>query len=150
MSSSLDDLPDDPAALKAIIATERAEAQRMAASVRAYELLVQALKLRIARLQRQKFGPSSERIGREVEQLQLALEDLEVAASAADATSEPKPAEAAASGLPRAVVASRAWPRRSRASGWCSTLAIAARIAAVLCAWWGRTWPSSSSLSPPS
>ena len=82
MSPSLDDLPDDPAALKAIIAAERAEVQRMAASVRAYEILVQALKLRIARLQRQKFGPSSERIGREVEQLRLALEDLGVAASA--------------------------------------------------------------------
>jgi transposase len=91
MSPSLDDLPDDSAALKAIIAVERAEVQRMAASVRAYEILVQALKLRIARLRRQKFGPSSERIGREVEQLWLALEDLEVPASAADATSEPEP-----------------------------------------------------------
>jgi transposase len=105
MSPSLDDLPDDSAALKAIIAAERAEVQRMAASVRAYEILVQALKLRIARLQRQKFGPSSERIGREVEQLRLALEDLEVAASAADATSEPEPVEAA-------VTAERAAPRR--------------------------------------
>ena len=74
MSPTLDDLPDDPAALKAIIAAERAEARRLAASVRAYEALVQALKLRIARLQRQKFGPSSERIGREVDQLRLALE----------------------------------------------------------------------------
>ena len=107
MSPTLDDLPDDPAALKAIIAAERAEARRLAASVRAYEALVQALKLRLARLQRQKFGPSSERIGREVDQLRLALEDLEVAASAAaaDATSEPEPVEAA-------VSAGRAAPRR--------------------------------------
>lgn len=89
MSPSLDDLPDDPAALKAIIAAERAGALRMAASVRAYEALVQVLKIRIARLTRQRFGPSSERIGREVDQLRLALEDLEVAASAADATAEP-------------------------------------------------------------
>jgi transposase len=74
MNPSLDDLPDDPAALKAIIAAERAEVLRMAASVRAYEILVQSLRLRVARLQRQRFGPSSERIGREVEQLRLALE----------------------------------------------------------------------------
>jgi transposase len=105
MSPSLDDLPDDPAALKAIIAAERAEVLRMAASVRAYEILVQSLKLRVARLQRQRFGPSSERIGREVEQLRLALEDLEVAASAADATSESEPAEAV-------VSAGRVAPRR--------------------------------------
>ena len=104
MSPTLDALPDDPAALKAIIAAERAEARRLAASVRAYEALVQALKLRIARLQRQKFGPSSERIGREVDQLRLALEDLEVAA-AAGATSEPA---AATAGTP----AARATPRR--------------------------------------
>ena len=107
MSPTLDALPDDPAALKAIIAAERAEARRLAASVRAYEALVQALKLRIARLQRQKFGPSSERIGREVDQLRLALEDLEVAAAAADAMSEPV-AAAATAGTP----AARATPRR--------------------------------------
>jgi transposase len=104
MSPTLDALPDDPAALKAIIAAERAEARRLAASVRAYEALVQALRLRVARLQRQKFGPSSERIGREVDQLRLALEDLEVAA-AAGAMSEPA---AATAGTP----AARATPRR--------------------------------------
>jgi len=83
MLPSLDSLPDDPAALKAIIATQREEMARLTASARAYEALVQALKIRIARLQRQKFGPSSEKIEREIEQLQLALEDLEVAMAAA-------------------------------------------------------------------
>lgn len=61
MISPLDALPDDPATLKAIILTQRAEAERMAASVRAYEALIQALKIRIAKLKRQKFGPSSEK-----------------------------------------------------------------------------------------
>jgi transposase len=83
MLPSLDSLPDDPAALKAIIATQREEMARLTASARAYEALVQALKIRIARLHRQKFGPSSEKIEREIEQLQLALEDLEVAMAAA-------------------------------------------------------------------
>lgn len=36
MISPLDALPDDPATLKAIILAQRAEAERMAASVRAY------------------------------------------------------------------------------------------------------------------
>ena len=40
MISPLDALPDDPATLKAIILTQRAEAERMAASVRAYEALI--------------------------------------------------------------------------------------------------------------
>ena len=100
-----DALPDDPAALKAIIAAQRAEAQRLAASVRAYEALVQALKIRIARLTRQKFGPSSEKLGRAVEQLQLALEDLEVAMATAPAPAMPA---ATSDGAP----AERAAPRR--------------------------------------
>ena len=83
MLSSLDRLPDDPAALKAIILAQQEEVARLTASARAYEALVQALKIRIARLQRQKFGPSSEKIEREIEQLQLTLEDLEVAMAAA-------------------------------------------------------------------
>jgi transposase len=83
MLSSLDTLPDDPAALKQIILAQREEMSRLTASARAYEALVQALKIRIARLQRQKFGPSSEKIEREIEQLQLTLEDLEVAMAAA-------------------------------------------------------------------
>jgi transposase len=105
MSLSLASLPDDPAALKAIIATQHAEAERLAASVRAYEALVQALRVRIARLQKQKFGSSSERIGREIEQLQLALEDLEVAMSApampAGAEAPPEPAVLRRRGRPR-------------------------------------------------
>ena len=58
-----DALPDDPATLKEIILAQRAEALRMAASVRAYEALIQALRIRIAKLKRQKFGSSSEKIG---------------------------------------------------------------------------------------
>lgn len=104
MLSTPDALPDDPAALKAIILAQREETARMAASVRAYEALVQALKLRIARLQKQRFGPSSEKIEREIDQLQLALEDLEVAM--ASAASAPEPAAStsekpARSGAPR-------------------------------------------------
>ena len=95
MDPSPDILPDDPAALKAIIAAQRTEAVRMAASMRAYEALIEALKIRIARLKKQRFGPSSEKIEREIEQLELALEDLQVATAGMAGTAEPEPVPAA-------------------------------------------------------
>ncbi len=90
-------LPDDPAALKAMIAALQAEnariaaenmrvqvdIEKMSATLRAHEALVQALQIQIARLKKQKFGASSERIEREIEQLELALEHLEIAGAAA-------------------------------------------------------------------
>lgn len=45
----------------------------------AYEILVQAPALRIAQLREQAFGPSSEKIEREVARLRLVPDDLEVA-----------------------------------------------------------------------
>jgi transposase len=81
MLSSLDRLPDDPAALKAIILAARGGGALNGIGTRLRGL--GPLKIRIARLQRQKFGPSSEKIEREIEQLQLTLEDLEVAMAAA-------------------------------------------------------------------
>lgn len=86
MSDDPVSLPNDPAVLKAMIAALQVENQKMSASLRAHDLLVQALRVRIARLQKQKFGPSSERIEREIEQLELALEDLQVALAEADDT----------------------------------------------------------------
>lgn len=79
-------LPDDPAALKALILAMQETAAKMSATLRAHEALVQALKIQIARLKKQKFGASSEKIEREIEQLELALEHLEIAAAA---TTEP-------------------------------------------------------------
>ncbi|QEW18416.1 Transposase (plasmid) [Marinibacterium anthonyi] len=86
MSAEATPLPNDPAALKAMIAALQAENQKMSASLRAHDLLVQALRVRIAKLQKQKFGPSSEKIEREIEQLELALEDLQVALAEAEDT----------------------------------------------------------------
>ena len=83
MTKTPEDLPDDPAALKAIILAQGQENARLTVQVAAWESLVEALKTRIARLEKQKFGRSSEKIHREIDQLQLALEDLEVAMAAA-------------------------------------------------------------------
>ena len=79
MSDDADILSDDPAVLKAMIAALQAENARMSATLQAHEQLVQALRLRIAKLQKQAFGKSSEKIEREIAQLELALEDLLVA-----------------------------------------------------------------------
>lgn len=96
MPSAAAQLPDDPAALKAMIAALRAEnakveetIARLKASLRAHEALVQALRLRIARLKKQRFGQSSEKIAREIEQLELALENLEVSQAGSEAEMPP-------------------------------------------------------------
>lgn len=86
-----DTLPSDPDELRAMIAELTAqnarmavEVERMTATLRAQDLLVQALQARIAKLQRQRFGASSEKIEREIAQLELALEDLQVAVAEGD------------------------------------------------------------------
>ena len=72
----------------------RAENAGMAAANRAYEALVQALRITIARLKKQRFGASSEKIEREIAQLELALESLETARAAADTPPEADTPEA--------------------------------------------------------
>lgn len=72
MSDTASFLPDDIAELKAMVVS-------MQASLRAHEVLIQSLRIQIARLKRQKFGASSEKIEREIKQLELALEGLEIA-----------------------------------------------------------------------
>ncbi|WFU51686.1 IS66 family transposase [Sinorhizobium terangae] len=81
MSNATQNLPDDPAFLKAMIAALQAENAKMSATLRAHDQLIQDLRLRIARLRKQAFGKSSEKIEREIQQLELALEDLLIAVS---------------------------------------------------------------------
>lgn len=81
MLNAAADLPEDPALLKAMVARLQAENAQLTATLRAHDLMVEALRLRIARLKKQAFGKSSERIEREIEQLELALEDLLVIAA---------------------------------------------------------------------
>lgn len=76
MSNATQNLPGDPAFLKAMIAALQAENAKMSATLQAHDQLIQSLRLRIAKLKKQVFGKSSEKIEREIEQLELALEDL--------------------------------------------------------------------------
>lgn len=84
MSKEAATLPDNPAVLKAMIAALQAENAKISATLRAHDQLIQTLRLRIAKLQKQAFGARSEKIEREIEQLELALEDLLVAVAEVD------------------------------------------------------------------
>jgi chromosome segregation ATPase len=98
-------LPEDPAALAAVIAALRGELAEERAARRAAELGLQAktleaerLRVQIARLRQERFGRSSERLAGEVEQLELRLDEVlaEIAAagSADEATDDTSTAEA--------------------------------------------------------
>ena len=100
-------LPDDVATLKAMVIAERAarveaeaKAQNAEAEARARALLIEQMKFTIAKLRHERFGQSSER-GAVLEQLELALADMEEDASEAEA-------DGTDGGLPRRR------PRRSR------------------------------------
>jgi len=91
------DLPEDTALLKAMIAQLQAQNAKLTTTLRAHDLVVQALRLQIARLRKQAFGKSSEKIEREIEQLELALEDVLVSvAQQGLATSDQNDSEAQA------------------------------------------------------
>ena len=103
-----------------MIAALQAENAKISATLRVHDQLVQALRLRIAKLQKLAFGKSSEKIEREIEQLELALEDLLVAVAEGDddlideGQGEPKPSEVSAPTLRRRPRVSDATPRERR------------------------------------
>ncbi|PNP95808.1 IS66 family transposase [Sphingobium sp. SA916] len=76
MLNAASHLPEDPALLKAMIAELRDQNTKLTMTLRAHDLVVQALRLQIAKLKKQAFGKSSEKIQREIEQLEFALEDV--------------------------------------------------------------------------
>jgi transposase len=75
----------DPASelerLRAELAATKAKLARSEAVVSASEALIAGLKLEIAMLRRDKYGPSAERTARLIDQLELQLEELETAAA---------------------------------------------------------------------
>jgi transposase len=73
------DLPDDVQTLKRLLLEERAARQVDQAQIA-------SLKLQLSYLKRQQYGQSSEQLSEKIAQLEITLEDLEAAASAASAT----------------------------------------------------------------
>ena len=105
-------LPNDPAALVAVIAALRGELAEERAARRAAELGLQAktleaerLRVQIARLRHERFGRSSERLAGEVAQLEMRLEevlaDIAAAGGADDAEAEAAPAKTPEEKAPR-------------------------------------------------
>lgn len=77
MSLATADLPSDADALRAFALACQAELRAAELSVQLRTLEIEKLKFQIARLRRMQFGRSSERITRQIEQLELQLEELE-------------------------------------------------------------------------
>ena len=99
MPLTLDQLPDDMAALKALLVAKDAALTERTAELAAAknglvitQLTIEKLKAQIAKFKRAKFGSSSERVDRVLAQLELALEEAETAKAEAIAAT-PQPTE---------------------------------------------------------
>jgi transposase len=92
VTAAPDNLPDDIAALRAALAAEQLARREAEARASGAEAMVAHLKLLIARLKRDKYGASSERGRKLIDQLELELGEL-VAAASEDATKAEKAAD---------------------------------------------------------
>ncbi len=77
MKAGVEALPDDVEALKAALIVARAEAAAARAQQSDDQALIAHLKLQIEKLNRDRYGPRSERTARLLDQLELTLEELE-------------------------------------------------------------------------
>jgi transposase len=77
MSLATAELPADPDALRAFALACQAELKAAELAVQLRTLEIEKLKFQLAKLRRMQFGRSSERISRQIAQLELRLEELE-------------------------------------------------------------------------
>src|SRR6516162_4018189 len=77
MAGAADHLPDDSDALKAALIETRAK-------LVGAQAVIEHLQLVIAKMQREKFGPRSEKSQRLIDQLELQLEEVAAAAARVD------------------------------------------------------------------
>ena len=107
MNTDLAALPDDIDTLKAALVAARAEAAAALAQCSSDQALIAHLKLEIAKLNRDRFGPRSERTTRLLDQMELQLEELE-----ASATEDELAAEIAAAKTSHVAAFTRTRPAR--------------------------------------
>ena len=88
MNTDLASLLHDVETLKAALISARAEAAVAAAERSSDQALIAHLKLEIAKLNRDRFGPRSERSARLLDQMELQLEELEASATADELAAE--------------------------------------------------------------
>src|SRR5215470_19375062 len=86
-------LPDldtlDSETLKALVVEKHARVIEKEAELASQHDEIERLKLFIAKLQRMQFGPSSEKLARHIDQLELQLEELETNKTAKPAATVP-------------------------------------------------------------
>jgi len=107
MDTDATDVPDEVEALKAALAAARAEVAAARAQRSDDQALIAHLKLQIEKLNRDRFGPRSERTARLLNQMELQLEELE-----ASATEDELLAEQAAAKTTRVASFTRKRPAR--------------------------------------
>src|SRR4029450_4732324 len=95
MSATPDQLPNNIEEMKQLFLAQAANLEKLTADLAAakagliaYALEIEKLKFQLARLRRQRYGSSSERIEREIAQLELRLEEREATKSAAHNNTE--------------------------------------------------------------
>jgi transposase len=81
VNTTADTIPDDIGALKAALLAERAARREFEARASGAEAMVAHLKLLIAKMKRDRFGASSERGRKLLDQMEMQLEELETAAA---------------------------------------------------------------------
>lgn len=104
-----DSLPDEIETLKRLLLERNAELAQARAEASSAEALIAQMRLTIEKLKRDLFGPRNERKARLLDQMELALEELEAAATEDEVAAEKT---AAASGESTQV---RAFRRRKPA-----------------------------------
>jgi hypothetical protein len=85
VTAGADHLSDDIDALRAALLAERTARREAEARATGAEAMIAHLKLLIAKLERDRFGQTSERSRRLLDQLELQLEELEADAAEAEA-----------------------------------------------------------------
>jgi transposase len=84
-----DSLPNDVESLKQLLHAARDQVQSLSVQLQSRNVLIEQLKLQLAKLKRMKFGRSSEQLDAQIAQLELSLEELEANAAAATSAAEP-------------------------------------------------------------
>jgi transposase len=103
LATTLPDLKTlDRETLQALLVAEHEERLATHARLQSREYEIEHLKLLLAQLRRMQFGRKSEKLDRQIEQLELRLEDLQQAKPAESAPASESPQTAAASSIPDA------------------------------------------------
>jgi transposase len=100
------DLPTDADALRRLVQEQYAELVAAKAALQLRTLEIEKLKVQLARLKREKFGRSSERLEQAIAQLELQIEEIEVGDAVA-APEEPPAQPSRGAGSPAATTAKR-------------------------------------------